>query len=237
MAAPPAEARGFWSCAIWEIRAAGQGRSWIYRLRTPDGRATLYVLDMIGDSKPEYRNRHDASPAARGVTFCGGSDRGTVDYQVAVLIHTLAFVPCRIRVKVDSQRRGQHRGGEVLRIFCAERARHSKTVMFRDIAIAIWVRGSRQTDAGMHQPAGFIGFRAGHDTKSDFAGLEGRDPRFPCDQLAVRWKNRRDRGEILLFDVGVPQGELEGCQKMLVDADAAGQEHAGRYREHGSLPR
>ena len=88
----------------------------------------------------------------------------------------------------------------------------------------------------MDAPAGLVGLGAGHHAEGDLARTQRRDACFARELLAIGRQDRGDGDEILLLDVGVAQRELEGGEPVAMDADAAGEEEAGRDGKHPVVP-
>src|SRR5262249_34879909 len=102
-----------------------------------------------------------------------------------------------------------------------------------------------EADAGGDEPAEFVGFGPRHDAERDLARAQRGDTDLARNELALRRENRRDRDQILLFDIGIAQGIFEHRQLLAMDAHAAAEgnmfhtslSHRERKTEAGPLAR
>ena len=85
----------------------------------------------------------------------------------------------------------------------------------------------------MRRPGSLVSVRA-MTQKVISPGLKVATPAHAGCSFAARRQDRGYGDEVLLLDIGVAQREFERRQQVAMDADASGQEHAGRHREHGT---
>src|SRR5262245_61011456 len=182
--------------------------------------------------EPEHRSGHDAGPKFLRRPLRRGGDRQRVDDEIARLVNLPALVPGGVGVELDAERSGQHGGGQALRVFAALGLGPAEPVMLRDVAVDARIGGPRQADAGRDAPTGLVGLAAGEHTIGDLAGLQRGNARLARDQLASRRQDRGDADEVLLLDVGIAQGNLEGGKLVAMHARAAGEEYALRDLAH-----
>src|SRR6202007_3364925 len=122
-------------------------------------------LTRMGWREQEYRRRDDARPLALPYALRGRNDRKRIHDEVAHLVNPLAFVPSGIRIELDIERRGQHRGCQILDVVAGFRLRHAETVVCGNVTVMRRIFRPRQTNTGRDVATAFVGLGAGHDAE------------------------------------------------------------------------
>src|SRR5689334_2536047 len=108
-------------------------RSWRVIPRKPGDVAKVGVSAMSGEAKDRDGDR--TGPATGSIALGRGRRRCAADDELAGLVDLSPRIPGGVWIKLDAERRRQHRRGEVFGIFTALLAGHPVPVVFGDIAI------------------------------------------------------------------------------------------------------
>jgi len=155
-----------------------------------------------------------------------------VDDEIAHLIDPLALVPGDVGIELHPERRGEHRGCQILHIVGGLGLGHAEAMVLRNIPVMRGVARPGEANSGRDMAPGFIGLGARHHAEGDLARAQHADANLAIDEFAIGGQDRGDADQVLLLDIGVAQRKFEGGQPLPVDADAAGQEHALGERKH-----
>ena len=107
--------------------------------------------------KQENGSGDCTNPVIVRAAFGCGRDRRAVNDQAAVFVYLFALVPLGLGIKIQAERLGQHRRGEILSLFTARLRGHAVSVQLRYIPIHVRVRRSGQTEAGVDMAPELIG--------------------------------------------------------------------------------
>ena len=141
----------------------------------------------------------------------------------------LFFVPALVDIEIDAEGRGQHGGGQILRIIPRLALGLAEGVVFADVAVGPLVGGDGAPHGGGQQPPRLIAAAAAQNAIGDGAGVQLFEAPGPGNHLAAGRHDARYLDQVAFFDAGVPERQFEGMELLLVDSHPLGEKHLLGY--------
>jgi len=199
---------------------------------------------------PRRNHAQDSGPESFEQENSGGEDGGIAaglvlrrlrdvaggDDFAAETIDFFFLVPRFVFVELDSERGGQHGGGQVFRVIARFFFRLAVGMMFAQIAILIFIGGNRQADGSRQLSPRFVGGASRNHGEGDRAGDQQLDALFFGYDLTARREDAGHADQVADRNPRVAQRQFEGPQFLLMEPNAFGKEHFFGDEQHVTSP-